>query len=179
MKRGENSTKIIRTKSDKKLDKTHQLDRFVYYLFVFLFLIFGQVSARGNQPEISYQQQPPASRPHFYNIDREVTFEGQVEDIKFEIRYEGRSSFLILLVKDKNSNELVEVETAPAWFFRTDIHKGEKIRLVGSLAEEQKEGRKLIIAREMRISNQTIALRDRRGFPAWSRGPGRKKGSAW
>lgn len=179
MERGRNSKKIISRKQEKIPDKARQLDLFFCYLFIFLFLIFGQVSARGNQPEASGQEQPPASRPHYYNIDREVTLEGQVEDIKFETRYEGRSSFLILLVKDKNSNELVEVETAPAWFFRTDIHRGEKIRLVGSLAEEQKEGRKLVIAREMRISNQTITLRDRRGFPAWSRGQGRKRGSDW
>ncbi|MBC7348798.1 MAG: hypothetical protein H5U05_02365 [Candidatus Aminicenantes bacterium] len=174
-----NSNKIISLKSGKILAKTHQLGRFVFYFFLLLFLIFGQASARDNQSAAGRQEQPPASRHHFYNVDREVTIEGQVEDIKFESRYESRSSFLILMVKDKISNELVEVETAPAWFFRTDIHQGEKIRLVGSLAGEQKEGRKLVIAREMRISNQTITLRDRRGFPAWSRGQVRRRGTAW
>jgi len=176
MERCKNSKSITRKKLDRTADRAHQCCRFAFYLVVLLVLIFSQVSARGLRPEADLQEQPPASRPHFYNVDREVTIEGQVDDIKFETRYEGRSSFLILLVKDKNSNELVEVETAPAWFFRTDIHKGEKIRLVGSLAEEQKEGRKLVIAREMRISNQTITLRDRRGFPAWSRGQGRRRG---
>ncbi|MCR4396643.1 MAG: hypothetical protein NUW07_07935 [Candidatus Saccharicenans sp.] len=173
MKRRENSNKLISLKPDKKPGKSSRVYRFGIYLFVLFFLMAGQVAARDSHSEDGLQEQPPASRPHFYNVDREVTIEGQVEDIKFESRYEGRASFLILMVKDKNSNDLVEVETAPAWFFRTDIHKGEKIKLVGSLAEDQREGRKLVIAREMRISNQTITLRDRRGFPAW------RRGSAW
>lgn len=126
---------------------------------------------------LAIRQQDQASKPqaHFYNVDREVTIEGQVEDLKFDTRYEGKSHFLILMVRDKISGELIEVETAPAWFFQTDIHKGENIRLVGSVVEEN-QGKKLMLAREIKINNRTIILRDRRGFPAWSRGPGRRKG---
>jgi hypothetical protein len=101
----------------------------------------------------------------FYNIDREITIEGQIEDIRF----------LILQVKDKISSEIYEVETAPAWFFQVDLHQGEKIRLVGSLVEVNGGQKKLIMAREMRVQNQTITLRDRRGFPAWSGGQGRQR----
>jgi hypothetical protein len=111
----------------------------------------------------------------FYNIDREITIEGQIEDIRFEQRYEKRASFLILQVKDKISSEIYEVETAPAWFFQVDLHQGEKIRLVGSLVEVNGGRKKLIMAREMRVQNQTITLRDRRGFPAWSGGQGRQR----
>jgi hypothetical protein len=111
----------------------------------------------------------------FYNIDREITIEGQIEDIRFEQRYEKRASFLILQVKDKISSEIYEVETAPAWFFQVDLHQGEKIRLVGSLVEVNGGQKKLIMAREMRVQNQTITLRDRRGFPAWSGGQGRQR----
>lgn len=126
---------------------------------------------------LALRQQDQASKPqaHFYNVDREVTIEGQVEDLRFDTRYEGKSHFLILMVRDKSSGELIEVETAPAWFFQTDIHKGESVKLVGSVVEEN-QGKKLMLAREIRINNRTIILRDRRGFPAWSRGRGRGKG---
>ncbi|MDD8030649.1 MAG: hypothetical protein PHQ25_01450 [Acidobacteriota bacterium] len=119
-------------------------------------------------------RQEKPGRP-FYNVDREITIEGQIEDIRFEQRYEKRASFLILKVRDKNTGEVYEVETAPAWFFQVDLHKGENIRLIGSLAEVDGEQKKLIMAREMRVQNQTITLRDRRGFPAWSGGQGRQR----
>lgn len=131
-----------------------------------LFLLAGEMQAGW-----------PQARPGlpYYNVDREITIEGQIEDIRFEQRYEKRASFLILQVKDKNSGEIYEVETAPAWFFQVDFHQGEKIRLVGSLAEVNGGQKKLIMAREMRLQNQTITLRDRRGFPAWSGGQGRQR----
>jgi hypothetical protein len=131
-----------------------------------LFLLAGEMQAGW-----------PQARPGlpYYNVDREITIEGQIEDIRFEQRYEKRASFLIMQVKDKNSGEIYEVETAPAWFFQVDFHQGEKIRLVGSLAEVNGGQKKLIMAREMRLQNQTITLRDRRGFPAWSGGQGRQR----
>lgn len=135
--------------------------------------------AQQNPPAESQAESQTQTRPHFYDVDREVTIEGQIEDLRFENRYEGKGNFLVLLVKEKGSGELLEVETAPAWFFRTDIHKGERIRLTGSLTEERKDGRKLVMARELKIGNQTITLRDRRGFPTWSRGQGRRRGTAW
>ncbi|MBC7363734.1 MAG: hypothetical protein H5U07_04220 [Candidatus Aminicenantes bacterium] len=125
-------------------------------------------------PTLGQQTKTEKPQRHFYNVDRETTVEGQVVDIKFEARYEGKGHFLILLVKDSSSGEEVEVETAPAWFFQTDIHQGEKIQLIGSLAEEE-QGKKVIMAREIKINNRTITLRDRRGFPAWSGGRGRRR----
>jgi DNA polymerase III alpha subunit (gram-positive type) len=149
------------------------------YSIFFLLLLLLPIIAQENPVASTAQDQEQAvkTQPHFYNVDREITVEGQVEDLKFEGRYEGKGHFLILMVKEKSRGEVMEVETAPAWFFKTDIHKGEKIRVVGSLTEDEKQGKKLVIAREIRINNQTITLRDRRGFPAWSRGLGRKRGS--
>lgn len=148
-------------------------------LLMFLFSLPGPAAAQETSSGQGQTNPEAQIRPHFYDVDREVTIEGQIEDLRFENRYEGKGNFLVLLVKEKSGGELVEVETAPAWFFRTDIHKGEKIRLVGSVTEDSKDGRKLVIARELRIGNQTITLRDRRGFPTWSRGQGRRRGTAW
>lgn len=139
-------------------------------VFAFFFLFFlirpGLALAFGQQTQAGKNQ------THFYNVDRETTVEGQVVDLKFDARYQGKGHFLILMVKDSKSGEMFEVETAPAWFFHTDIHKGEKIRLIGSVAEDG-QGQKFIMAREIRINNRTITLRDQRGFPAWSGGRGR------
>ncbi|MCR4409404.1 MAG: hypothetical protein QHH43_03595 [Candidatus Saccharicenans sp.] len=148
-------------------------------LLIILFSLSGPATAQDISSGLGQANPQAQARPHFYDVDREVTIEGQIEDLRFENRYEGKGNFLVLLVKEKSGGELMEVETAPAWFFRTDIHKGEKIRLIGSVTEDSKEGRKLVIARELRIGNQTITLRDRRGFPTWSRGQGRRRGPAW
>jgi len=82
-----------------------------------LFLLSGEMQAGWLQ-----------ARPGlpYYNVDREITIEGQIEDIRLEQRYEKRASFLILQVRDKNSGQIYEVETAPAWFFQVDFHQGEK-----------------------------------------------------
>lgn len=140
----------------------------LFFSLLFAIMVPSQTYITGEQTQT---RKPEA---HFYNVDRETTIEGQVEDLRFEARYEGKSHFLILMVRDKNSGELIEVETAPAWFFQTDIHKGEKVRLVGSISEEG-SGKKVILAREIRINNRTITLRDRRGFPTWSGGRGRRR----
>ncbi|MGB9765515.1 MAG: hypothetical protein ACPLZD_09230 [Candidatus Saccharicenans sp.] len=144
---------------------------------VLLFLFVNSLPAQriAPAPDNHYSEQAIKNQSYFYNVDREVTIEGQIEDFKFESRYEGKGYFLILMVKDKNSGQVLEVETAPASFFNIDIHKGEKIRLVGSIAEDQKQNKKLVLAREIKINNQTIVLRDRRGFPTWGQ-QGRKKG---
>ncbi|MDI6698545.1 MAG: hypothetical protein QME85_06370 [Candidatus Saccharicenans sp.] len=141
-----------------------------------LFLATALTAAEGSWFSPGSENQADQAQARYYNVDREIKVEGQIEDLKIEARYEGKGSFLVLLVRDKNSQELLEVETAPAWFFRSDIHKGEKIRLIGSLSEDQKDGKKVVVAREVRINNQTITLRDRRGFPSWSRSRGQKRG---
>ncbi len=167
-------TRIMRPVQDRR----PRLRILLAFLFT-LHLSLLPALAQDASPAESQAESQTQTRPHFYDVDREVTIEGQIEDLRFENRYEGRGNFLVLLVKEKGSGELLEVETAPAWFFRSDIHKGERIRLTGSLTEESKDGRKLVMARELKIGNQTITLRDRRGFPAWSRGPGRRRGTAW
>ncbi|MGB9893494.1 MAG: hypothetical protein ACPLRA_03710 [Candidatus Saccharicenans sp.] len=164
---------------ERKAQPRQKIENIVLIFFFLMSLIIWSQPAMAQLGPTEFPNQNPQakSKPHFYNIDREITVEGQIEDLRFESRYEGQGHFLILTVKDKKSDELLEVETAPAWFFRIDIHKGEKIRFTGSLLEDQNQGKKMVIAREVKINNQTITLRDRRGFPTWSGGQGRRKGS--
>jgi hypothetical protein len=168
-----NKYKIKKGKKIKKL----MLFKFApFFITLFIFLSARILPAQDSLSLNAYRfDQAIKNQPYFYNVDKETTIEGQIEDFKFESRYEGKGYFLILMVKDKASGQLIEVETAPVSFFNIDIYKGEKIQLVGSLTEDKKQGKKLVLARELKINNQTIVLRDRHGFPAWSSSQGRKR----
>lgn len=111
----------------------------------------------------------------FYNVDREVRIEATVREIVLEPRYKGTAPFLVLGVEESGSAKRFKVEVSPSWFFGQDIHGGEKVKVVGSLAEVL-EGVPTIIAREIQLRGETIKLRDKRGFPSWQGGPQRKRG---
>jgi len=110
---------------------------------------------------------------HFYNVDTEVRFEGTVREIVLEPRYEGTAPFLVLRVEDAGRGRMVTVEVSPSWFFREDIHGGERIRGIGSLSEDP-DGTVTIIARQLQLRGATLTLRDKRGFPSWQGGPRRR-----
>jgi hypothetical protein len=112
---------------------------------------------------------------HFYDIDKEIRIEAVVREVIFEPRYKDTAPFLVLGVEDAASAKRYNVEVSPSWFFGPDIHGGEKVAVVGSLADVQ-EGVPTIIARELRLRGETIRLRDKRGFPNWQGGPQRKRG---
>jgi hypothetical protein len=136
-------------------------------LFVVLALASGNLVQAGRRTQAAEKQ-------HFYNVDREIRVEGTVQEISLEPRYKDRAPFLIVLVLDEKLQETFSVEVSPAWFFGEDLHKGEKVRIVGSLAEEG-EGTKTVIARQMNLRGETVMLRDKRGFPSWSGGAARQK----
>jgi hypothetical protein len=108
--------------------------------------------------------------PHYYNVKSEIRIEGLVQDIRFEPRYEGTAPFLILALEERTTKRLFHVEISPAWFFERDVHKGEPMKIVGSLVAS--EGLpSLLIAREVQVPGETINVRDARGFPNWRGGP--------
>lgn len=116
----------------------------------------------------------PAPGP-FYDVDKEVRFEGTVREIVLEPRYTGTAPFLVLRVAEKGRDGTTDVEVSPSWFFGDDIHAGERIKGVGSLAEGP-GGARTIIARELQLRGQTVTLRDKRGFPSWQGGPRGRRG---
>lgn len=113
-------------------------------------------------------------KQHFYNVDREIKLEGSVQEIRFEPRYKDKAPFLIVIVLDDKIQERFNVEVSPTWFFDEDLHKGERVKIIGSLADEE-EGGKTVIARQMNLRGETVMLRDKKGFPAWS-GAAKQKG---
>jgi hypothetical protein len=119
----------------------------------------------------------PASaqtRP-FYNVDKEVRIEATVREVVLEPRYKGTAPFLVLRVAEAGSDRSFDVEIAPSWFFDQDVHGGEKVRIVGSMAETA-GGTPTIIARELQLRGETFQLRDKHGFPNWQGGPRNKRG---
>ena len=107
--------------------------------------------------------------PHFYNVDKETKIEGTVQDILMEPRYETRAPFLVVVLEEKETKRQFNVEISPAWFFKEDIHKGERLKVVGSLYGSG-SGLVNLIAREVQCRGRTITVRDKRGFPSWSGG---------
>jgi hypothetical protein len=136
-------------------------------LFAVLMIVPGLIVQAGHQTQATEKQ-------HFYNVDREIRFEGTVQEISLEPRYKDRAPFLIVLVLDEKLQETFSVEVSPAWFFGEDLHKGEKVKIVGSLAGEGEE-MKTVIARQMSLRGETVMLRDKKGFPSWSGGAAGQK----
>lgn len=137
-----------------------------------LFALFMILAARADLPGQADRQ------PGFYNIDKEIKVEALITDLRFEPRYKDNVSFLMLSIQAAGSGQNYVVEVSPASFFSQDLHKGERIRIVGSLAGES-GGHPVIIAREIRFRGEAVSLRDKKGFPMWrgsarqKRGPGR------
>ncbi|OGD16084.1 MAG: hypothetical protein A2W20_06215 [Candidatus Aminicenantes bacterium RBG_16_66_30] len=112
---------------------------------------------------------------HYYDVDKEVRFEGAVREIVLEPRYKGSAPFLVLRVEESGQKTMVTVEISPSWFFGKDIHGGEKVKGIGSLSVGP-DGTRTIIARELQFRGETVTLRDKRGFPSWQGGPRWRRG---
>ena len=107
--------------------------------------------------------------PFYYNLDKEIKIEGVIRDIRLEPRYESSAPFLIILMDDAKSGRAYSVEVSPAGFFEQDFHKGEKIKIVGSLCNMELVCCD-VIAREVQCGGSTWAVRDKQGFPNWRKG---------
>lgn len=119
--------------------------------------------------------QGPGQGPgHFYNVDTEVRIEATVREIALEPRYKGTAPFLVLRVEEVRTARPFSVEIGPSWFFGQDVHGGERVKIVGSLAETP-DAVPTIIARELQLRGETFRLRDKHGFPNWQGGPQRRR----
>ena len=108
---------------------------------------------------------------HFYNVDKEVSIEGNIQKIAMEPRYDDKSSFLIITLEEKDTKKIYTIEMSPAGFFDQDFHRGEHLKVTGSLTASG-ETESNIIAREVQSKGETFILRDKHGFPTWRGGKG-------
>ena len=124
---------------------------------------------------LSIQPVSGQNRQNFYNVDAELKVSGAIEEIIMESRYAGSSPFLIVILKDKQTEQKYFIEIGPAWFFEYDAHKGEILTVVGSLRRPMGE-LPLLIARKVTFRGETLVMRDKYGFPSWRGGRGRGRG---
>ena len=110
----------------------------------------------------------------FYSVDAERRVEGTIKDVVFEPRYSDRAPFVVIVLEEKNTGTAYRAEISPAWFFDRDLHKGEKVKIVGSYYA--KDGVNYLIARQLQAGGETYMLRDSRGFPSWRGGAAKAKG---
>jgi hypothetical protein len=108
---------------------------------------------------------------HFYNVDKEVSIEGDILKIVMEPRYDDKSPFLIITLGEKDTKKLYTVEMSPVGFFDQDFHKGEHLKVTGSITSSEENGMN-IIAREVQSKGEVFILRDKHGFPTWRGGKG-------
>jgi hypothetical protein len=119
------------------------------------------------------QAEPPTAKaaPHFYNVDTERRVDGTIRKILFESRYESAPPFLVIILEERTTGRVYNVEVSPAGFFSQDFHQGERVRITGSFYSRDSE--LFLIAREIRAGGEIFRVRDRKGFPNW-RGGGMK-----
>jgi hypothetical protein len=116
---------------------------------------------------------------HFFDPARLVDVQGTVQELDFREMYGKKTPFLVLTLLGDDGH-VFAVELCPQWFLETDIAAGMKVRIRGSLLSEA-EAPPYLIAQEISLLGERIVLRDRRGFPMWSRhgaqdGSGNRKG---
>ena len=109
-----------------------------------------------------------SARP-FYDVGRELRIEGTVADIRLEPRYNDRAPFLVVILEEAGTGKNYVVEVSPVWFLNVDVHKGERMKVLGSLTGTSAASGS-VLAREFQCGGETIAVRDRNGFPNWSGG---------
>jgi hypothetical protein len=104
---------------------------------------------------------------HYFDHKKLTDIQGQVLSIDFNEIYENKSAFLMLTIQS-DDQRLFQVEVCPQWFFAADIAVGMKVWIRGSLLENT-SGKFYLIAQEISLHGERIALRDSKGFPLWSR----------
>ena len=131
--------------------------------FLWIFIVF-----------LGLQLSAAQQTPRFYNVDKEVEILGTIQNIIMEPRSEGKAPFLMIELAEKNTQKPFTVEVSPAWFFEYDLHKGESLKIIGSLVAEG--ALNLVMARQLRHRGEIITVRDQHGFPSWSGGKGQQRG---
>ncbi len=114
----------------------------------------------------AWAQRCPGRGARNYNPATEATVQGSVQ----EVVSTGRQGIHVLL---KTGTETLEVHVGPASYLtqrQFTLAKGDAIEVTGS---RMKFGEtEALIARQVRKGDLTLTLRDARGIPLWSGGPG-------
>jgi hypothetical protein len=108
-----------------------------------------------------------SSYQRMYNPASVETITGTVESVAKITPMKGMHSGIHLTVKTEK--ELTDVHLGPEWYIErldTKIEKGDKIEIKGSRVAI--DGKPVLIAAEVKKGENTLALRDSSGIPAWA-----------
>jgi hypothetical protein len=113
----------------------------------------------------------PGQRARIYNPQNETTVKGTVEEVKTVSGVNGRRGWSGTHLALKSKDKTLDVHLGPSSFLKEkgfSIAKGDEIEVTGATTEIG--GSKALIAREVKIGDNTLVLRDAQGIPKWSRG---------
>ena len=101
-----------------------------------------------------------------YDVAREVTIKGVVEEIKEVPNPKGQVGIYLMV---KSGGEILEVRLCPNSFlkeFEVAFKKGDQLTITGSKVRVDEKD--VILAREIEFGNDKIVLRDQQGVPVWT-----------
>ena len=101
-----------------------------------------------------------------YDVAKEVTIKGTVEEIKEVPNPKGQIGIYLMV---KAAGEEMEVRLCPNSIlkeFEVVFHKGDQVTITGSKVRVNEKD--AILAREIELGNNKIVLRDKQGAPAWT-----------
>jgi DNA/RNA endonuclease YhcR with UshA esterase domain len=128
---------------------------------------FAVVAAAQTQPPPG-----PRMRGPRYDPATEMTVKGTVEEVQQITGRRGWGGTHLMLKTDQGT---LDVHLGPASFVKQqgfEFAKGDELQVIGS---KVKYGQgEALIARQVAKGDKTLTLRDAHGYPAWSRGGGRR-----
>jgi DNA polymerase III alpha subunit len=101
-----------------------------------------------------------------YDVAKEVTIKGAVEEIKEVPNPKGQIGIYLMV---KSGSEILEVRLCPNSFlkeFELVFKKGDQLTITGSKVRVDEKD--VILAREIELGNSRITLRDKEGVPVWT-----------
>ena len=114
---------------------------------------------------LAMAQNTPAEVPK-YDVAKEVTIKGTVEEIKEVPNPKGQIGIYLMV---KSGGEILEVRLCPNSFlkeFEVAFKKGDQLTITGSKVRVDEKD--VILAREIEFGNNKIVLRDKQGVPVWT-----------
>ena len=101
-----------------------------------------------------------------YDVDKEVTIKGAVEEIKEVPNPKGQIGIYLMV---KTGGDILEVRLCPNSFlkeFEVAFKKGDQLTITGS--KVRVDDKNVVLAREIELGNSKITLRDKQGVPVWT-----------
>ena len=110
--------------------------------------------------------QKTAAEAPKYDVAKEVTIKGAVEEIKEVPNPKGEIGIYLMV---KSGGETLEVRLCPNSFLKeieVAFHKGHQLTITRSKVRVDEKD--VILAREIEFGNNRITLRDKEGVPVWT-----------